>query len=94
MNDEHQKMKAFLLSYVSLMAERNSFGPGENFEYMLWDELHGSTTDAQYVSIEEGHEIIFLATNTDSWVTYNDETRMFEVIDRDEWEALVEKRGH
>jgi hypothetical protein len=39
-----------------------------------------------------GH--FFLATQTDSWVTYNDETRMFEVIDMDEWEELRSKRGH
>jgi hypothetical protein len=94
MSDEHQKMKALLLSYVSLMAERNSFGPGDNFEYLLWDELHGLIPDAKYVSAEEGHEIIFLATNTDSWVAYNDDTRMFELIDMDEWEDLLSKRGH
>jgi hypothetical protein len=94
MSDAQQTMKALLLSYISLIADRNSFGPGDNFEYLLWDELHGLTTDAKYVSVEEGHEIIWLAASTDSWVTYNDETRMFELIDMDEWEALVEKRGH
>jgi hypothetical protein len=94
MRDEQQKMKELLLSYVSLMAERHSFGPGDNFEYLLWDELHGRTTDAQYVSVEEGHEIIWLATNTDSWVCYNDDTRMFELIDMEEWEDLLSKRGH
>jgi hypothetical protein len=86
--------KALLLSYISLLAERNSFGPGENFEYQLWDTLHGSFADTDYVTIEEGTEIVWLAVETDSWVTYNDETRMFELIDMDEWEALVEKRGH
>jgi len=94
MSGEQQKMKALLLSYVSLMAERNSFGPGDNFEYLLWDELHGLTTDAKYVSAEEGTEIIWLATNTDSWVAYNDDTRMFELIDMDAWEALLSKRGN
>jgi hypothetical protein len=94
MSDEQQKMKALLLSYISLMAERNSLAPGDNFEYLLWDELHGLTTDAKYVSIEEGAEIIWLATNTDSWVAYNDDTRMFDIIDMDEWEELVKKRGH
>ena len=94
MSGEQQKMKALLLSYVSLMAERNSFGPGDNFEYLLWDELHGLIPDAKYVSAEEGHEIIWLATNTDSWVAYNDDTRMFELIDMDAWEALLSKRGN
>jgi hypothetical protein len=94
MSEALQKMQALLLSYVSLMAERHSFAPGDNFEYLLWDELHGLTTDAKYVSVEEGHEIIWLATHTDSWVTYNDDTRMFEVIDMDAWEELLSKRGH
>jgi len=35
MSDEPQKMKEFLLSYVSLLAERNGFAPGDNFEYQL-----------------------------------------------------------
>jgi hypothetical protein len=86
--------KALLLSYISLLAERNAFGPGENFEYKLWDTLHGKFEDTEYVTIEEGMEIVYLAATTDSWVTYNDETRMFELIDLDEWEALGEKRGH
>jgi hypothetical protein len=94
MSDEQQKMKALLLSYVSLIAERNAFGPGDNFEYKLWDTLHGSFANTDYVTIEEGHEIIFLTTQTDSWVAYNDETRMFEVIDMDAWEDLLSKRGY
>jgi hypothetical protein len=47
MSDIQQTMQELLLSYVSLLADRNSFGPGDNFEYLLWDELHGLTTDAQ-----------------------------------------------
>jgi hypothetical protein len=93
MSDE-DKMKEILLSYVGLMAERNAFAPGDNFEYVLWDDLHGQISDTKYVSVDEGMEIIFLATQTESWVTYNDETRMFELIDLDEWEALVKKRNN
>jgi hypothetical protein len=88
MSDE-QKMKALLLSYVSLTAGRSGFAPGDNFEYLLWDDLHGTFEDTTYVSFEEGHEIIRLAVETDCWVVYNDETRMFDVIDLEEWEALV-----
>ena len=88
------KMKALLLSYVGLMAERNAFGPGDNFEYVLWDDLHGQIKDTTYVSVDEGMELIFLATQTESWVTYNEETRMFELIDLDEWEELIKKRGN
>jgi hypothetical protein len=91
---ELEKMKGLLLSYISLKAGINGFAPGDNFEYRLWDTLHGRFEDTQYVSIEEGTEIIFLATQTDSWVTYNDETRMFELIDMDAWEDLLSKRGH
>jgi hypothetical protein len=93
MHDE-QKMKELLLSYVSLTAGRHGFAPGDNFEYLLWDDLHGRFEDTTYVSFEEGHEIIRLAVNTDSWVVYNDETRMFELIDLDAWEELIKKRGH
>jgi hypothetical protein len=94
MPDDLEKMRALLVSYVSLVADRNAFGPGENFEYRLWDTLHGQLQDTQYVSIEEGEEIIMLAVRTDSWVTYNDETRRLEIIDMDAWEDLLSKRGH
>jgi hypothetical protein len=94
MSDEPQKMKELLLSYVSLLAERNSFAPGDNFEYKLWDTLQGTFEETEYVSIDEGVEIVYLAVETDSWVTYNDDTRMFELIDMDEWKALLSKRGN
>jgi hypothetical protein len=94
MSDEQRKMKEFLLSYVSLVAGRNGFAPGDNFEYKLWDTLQGTFEDTEYVSIDEGVEIVYLAVQTDSWVTYNDDTRMFELIDMDEWKALLRKRGN
>jgi hypothetical protein len=94
MSDETQNMKELLLSYVSLIAERHRFGPGDNFEYLLWDDLHGRFEDTKCVSFDEGHEIIALAVNADSWVAYNDETRMFELIDMDAWEALLSKRNN
>jgi hypothetical protein len=94
MRDTPRKMQELLLSYVSLLAERNGFAPGDNFEYRLWDTLQGTFEETQYVSIDEGVEIVYLAVETDSWVTYNDDTRMFELIDMDEWQALLSKRGH
>ena len=94
MNDRIQKMKELLLSYVGLIAERNAFAPGDNFEYLLWDDLNGPIKDTKYVSFDEGYEIIGPAVHTDSWVTYSEETRMFDIIDLDEWKALVSKRGH
>jgi hypothetical protein len=94
MSDEPQKMKALLLSYMSLLAERNGFAPGDNFEYRLWDTLQGKFEDTEYVSIAEGVEIVWLAVQTDSWVTYNDDTRMFELIDMKAWKELLSKRGN
>jgi hypothetical protein len=41
-----RKMRG-LLSYVGLIAGRNGFAPGENFEYRLWDTLHGPIKDTQ-----------------------------------------------
>jgi hypothetical protein len=87
-----QKMRSLLLSYVGLIAGRNGFAPGENFEYRLWDTLHGRFEDTDYVTLEEGEELIMLAVKTDCWVTYNDENRMWELIPRDEWEQLLAKR--
>jgi hypothetical protein len=94
MRGRQSKMKELLLSYVSLLAERNGFAPGDNFEYKLWDTLQGTFEETQYVSIDEGVEIVYLAVQTDHWVTYNDDTRMFELIDLGEWKALLGKRGH
>jgi hypothetical protein len=94
MRDTPRKMKELLLSYVNLLAERNGFAPGDNFEYKLWDTLQGTFEATEYVSIDEGVELVYLAVQTDSWVTYNVETRMFELIDMDEWKALLSKRGH
>jgi hypothetical protein len=87
-------MQELLLSYVGLMAERHGFGPDDNFEYQLWDDLHGLIKDTQYVSVAEGKEIIWLAVQTDSWVTYDFETGMFKLIDMPVWEDLLTKRGH
>jgi hypothetical protein len=94
MRDQRDKMKELLLSYVSLVAGRNGFAPGDNFEYKLWDTLQGTFEETQYVSIDEGIKIVYLAVQTDSWVTYNDDTRMFELIDMDAWQALLRKRRH
>jgi hypothetical protein len=94
MRGRQRKMKELLLSYVSLLAERNGFAPGDNFEYKLWDTLQGTFEATQYVSIDEGVEVVYLAVETDSWVTYNDDSRMFELIDMEAWKELLSKRGH
>jgi hypothetical protein len=89
-----QRMRGLLLAYVGLIAGRNGFAPGENFEYLLWDTLHGKLKDTDYVTLDEGEEIIMLAVKTDCWVTYNDDTRIWELIPMDEWEQLLAKRRH
>jgi hypothetical protein len=94
MRGRQRKMKELLLSYVSLLTERNGFAPGDNFEYKLWDTLQGTFEATQYVSIDEGVEVVYLAVETDSWVTYNDDSRMFELIDMEAWKELLSKRGH
>jgi hypothetical protein len=87
-----QKMRGLLLSYVGLIAGRNGFAPGGNFEYRLWDTLHGKFEDTDFVTREEGEELIMLAVKTDCWVTYNDETRMWELIPMAEWLELLKRR--
>jgi hypothetical protein len=82
------------LSYVSLLAERNAYGPDENFEYALWDELHQDPQRLTLASREERNELIFLIINTDSWVAYNMDMGMFQLIDMDAWMSLFSKRGH
>jgi hypothetical protein len=66
MHDERPQMTALLVQYDAALAGRNGFGAGENFEYRLWDDLHGRLKDTRYVSLQEGSELIFLATQTDS----------------------------
>jgi hypothetical protein len=94
MSDTHAQMRALLVRYIRAIAERNGFGPGENFEYKLWDTLHGRFEDTDDVTLDEGQEIVWLAVETDCWVTYNHETGRFELIDMDAWEDLLSKRGH
>lgn len=83
-----------LLSYVGLLAERHSYAPGDGFEYKLWDDLKHGQGKTKLVNDEEAGEIMWLAIETDSWVCYNMDTRMLQLIDLDAWKLLLEKRGH
>jgi hypothetical protein len=89
-----ETMKSLLLSYITLTAERNSYGPGDGYEYILWDDLHGDLKHTQYVSEAEAKEIIYLVIQTDCWVTFNLESGVFQLIDIDAWMLLLAKRGH
>jgi hypothetical protein len=87
-------MQQLLLSYVGLLAERHSYAPDEGFEYALWDDLQRGANKTTLVSDEEASELVYLAINTDRWVTYNVATGMFQLIDMDAWMPLLQKRGH
>jgi hypothetical protein len=89
-----ETMQQLLLSYVGLLAERHARAPDTNFEYDLWDDLHRDPETLQLVSRPARNELIFLTINTDSWVTYNLETGMFQLIDMDAWLSLLSMRGH
>ena len=91
---EEANMQALLLNYVSLLAERNGFAPGDLFEYKLWDDVDGLPPPLRYLSNDEAAEVTGLAMATDSWVAYDDDTRMFKLIPMDEWMQLLMKRGH
>jgi hypothetical protein len=86
--------RQLLLSYIGLLAERNSYAPGGGFEYALWDDMKRGQGKTQLIDDGEAAEIVWLAIETDCWVTYNYETGRFELIDMDEWHLLLQKRGH
>jgi hypothetical protein len=91
---QQDAMQELLLSYIRLLAEHHSRAPDSNFEYDLWDDLHQDPRQLTPASREERNELIFLAINTDSWVTCNLDTGMFQLIDMHAWMLLLQKRGH
>jgi hypothetical protein len=92
MSQEDCTLHRLLLSYVSLMAERHAYGPGDNFEFLLWDDL--LLAQPKLVSIEEKHELVGLIIRTDAWVTYDVESGMCRLIDIDAWADVLEHRDH
>ena len=86
--------RQLLLSYMGLLAERHSYGPDDNFEYLLWDDLKLGQGKTKLVTDQEASELVWLAIGTDSWVTYNLETGMFQLIEMDAWHMLLAKRDH
>jgi hypothetical protein len=92
MSQDDCTLAKLLLSYVSLMAERHAYGPGDNFEYALWDDL--LRAQPTLVSLEEKHELVSLIVRTDSWVSFNLDTGMLQLIDLDAWRIMLEHRDH
>jgi hypothetical protein len=92
MDEQIRKMRELLLSYVGLLAERHLYAPGDNFEYVLWDDL--LKKNPELVDREEKAEIVTLIIRTDAWVTFDVDSGMFALIDIDAWRLLLQKRGH
>jgi len=81
-----------LLSYVGLLAERHAYGPGDNFELLLWDDLR--LAQPTLVSIDEKNELVSLIIRCDAWVSFNLDTGMLQLIDLDAWRIVLENRDH
>jgi hypothetical protein len=92
MSHEDCTLHRLLLSYVSMMAERHSYGPGDNFEFRLWDDL--LLAQPTLVSIDEKRELVSLIIRTDSWVSFNLQTGMLQLIDIHAWGIVLENRDH
>jgi hypothetical protein len=81
-----------LLTFVSLILERHSYGPHAGGEFRLWDDL--LLQQPTLVSAGEKRELVSLSMQTESRVTLNVETGRLELIDLDDWRAVLESRDH
>jgi hypothetical protein len=85
-------MTRLLLSYVGLLGERHAYGPGDGFEFVLWDDL--LLKQPTLVSRAEKKEIVNLIIRTNAWVSFNLETGMLQLIDIAAWRIVLEHRDH
>jgi hypothetical protein len=92
MSHQDKTLACLLLSYVGLLADRHGYAPGENFEFLLWDDVMRATPTL--VSIEEKQELVSLTLRTEAWVTYDFESRMWRLIDLEAWRMILEHRDH
>jgi hypothetical protein len=90
MNRDDSTRAQLLLSYVGLLAERHAYGPGDAFEFALWDDL--KRDPPTLVSIAERNELIALSIQCDAWVSFNVHTGMLQLIDIDAWPIVLENR--
>jgi hypothetical protein len=81
-----------LLSYVSLLAERHAYGPGDGFEFAPWDDLQ--LAQPRFVSPDEKRELVSLIIRTDAWVSFNLDIGMLQLIELDAWRIVLEHRDH
>ena len=87
MRNDHATLGQLLLSYVSILAERNAYGPGDGFEFDLFDAV-GGDEPSPLISQEEREELRDLAGRTNLWVTYDVEAGTSALIDVFEWIEL------
>ena len=92
MNRDDCTLTRLLLSYVGLLGERHAYGPGDGFEFLLWDDL--LLKQPTLVSREEKKELVSLIIRTDAWVSFNMQTGMLQLIDIDAWRIVLENRDH
>lgn len=92
MSQEDCTIGGILLNYVSLLCELNSYGPGDGFEFKLWDDL--LLEKPTLVATDIKQELVSLIIRTDSWVTFNLETGMLQLIDIDAWRIVLDHRDH
>jgi len=92
MSQDDCTLTRLLLSYVGLLAERHAYGPGDGFEFLLWDDL--LLVKPTLVSIEEKTELVSLIIQTEAWVSFNLDTGMLQLIDLDAWRILLQNRDH
>jgi hypothetical protein len=92
MSDRDGTIRDLLLSYVGLLAERHAYGPGEGFEYALWDDLLRPAPTL--VSEEERAELVDLVLMSGCWVSFDLQTGMLQLLDVRDWASLLERRDH
>jgi hypothetical protein len=92
MNRDDCTLTRLLLSFVGLLAERHAYGPGDGFEFLLWDDL--LLVKPTLVSIEEKTELVSLIIRMNAWVGFNVDTGMLELIDIEAWADVLEHRDH
>ena len=92
MNQDDCTLTRLLLSFVGLLAERHAYGPGDGFEFVLWDDL--LLKQPTLLSTEEKQELVSLIIRMNAWVSFNVDTGMLELIDIDAWADVLEHREH
>jgi hypothetical protein len=92
MSRDDGTLSRLLLSFVGLLAERHAYGPGDGFEFVLWDDL--LLRQPTLVSTEEKQELVSLIIRTNAWVSFNLETLMLQLIEIDAWCIVLENRDH